>query len=319
MKIVAREDENKWAQKYRPGTVSEVILPLDLKKVFNAIKKQDMCPDLCLAGVSGFGKTTMARALLQDMDIDYMFVNGSLHRNIDTLRNEVADFAGTVSFNGKQKAVIIDEADNLNKASTQPAMRAFIEEYSRNCAFIITVNYKEKLLKEFLGRFQVVDFRVPSDPDERMRLAGQFMARCEAILKLEGVEYDQAAVAALITKHFPSWRQVLINLQAFATKNGKIDSGVLADYRGSSIDELVRALREKNFTGMRRWVGETAMEPAELYRRLFEEGDRIMTGESVATLCVIIAEYQYKQAFVADVEINTAAALTEIMSKCEFR
>jgi DNA polymerase III delta prime subunit len=314
-----REDHPHWHERYRPLHVKDVILPADIKKTFLSIAKDDMVPDLVLAGISGFGKTTVARALLSDMDIEYMFVNGSMQRNIDTLRVEIQDFASTVSFNDRRKAVIIDEADNLNKVSTQPAMRAFIDEYSRNCSFILTCNYKEQIIAPLLSRFQVVDFKVPVDAKERSKLAGEFMKRCEAILDEEGVKYDAKSLALLISTHFPNWRKVLIYLQKFYREHGEITSGILAQSKDTNITTLVRSLKVKDFPGVRKWVGECPDSPVDIYRKMYESGTEFLTDPGHATLAVLIAKYQYQQSFVADPEVNTSAFMVEVMMSCEFR
>lgn len=314
-----REEHPHWHERYRPQTVKDVILPADIKRTFEAIAKEDMVPDLVLAGISGFGKTTVARALLKDMDIEYMFVNGSMHRNIDTLRVEIQDFASTVSFNDRRKAVIIDEADYLNKVSTQPAMRAFIDEYSKNCSFILTCNYKEQLIEPLLSRFQVVNFVVPTDPKERAVLAGQFMVRCEAILKEEGVKYDQKAVAALITQHFPNWRRVLIYLQKFAREHGEITSGVLSIGADENLANLAAMMKNKDFTGVRKWVGESSESWVDVRRRFYEQGSKFMTANGQANLALILAKYDYQESFVSDPELNMAACLVEVMMTCEFK
>lgn len=308
-----------WSERYRPQRVEDVVLPAALKRVFEPIIAQDMVPPMIFAGQTGFGKTTVARALFTQMDVDYIFINGSLHKNIDTLRTEIAEFAGTVSFNGKQKGVVIDEADYLNSNSTQPAMRAFLDEYGRNTAFILTCNYGERIIRPLRERFTVVDFRVPDDGDERKKLCVEFMERCEQILREEGVEYEPAALAELIMQHFPNWRKVINYLQRFATEHGEINAGVLGLRAQIDVEKIMGYLKARDWPNIRKWVGETSWSSDEVFRALFDSSQKYLTADGVVSLVTIIGEYQFRAHFVADQEINLAAALAEIQLRVEFK
>ena len=246
-------DNFLWVEKYRPRTIAETVLPASLKATFQQFVDQKNIPNLLLSGPAGVGKTTVARAMLEELECDYIVINGSMNGNIDTLRNEILNFASSVSFTGGRKYVILDEADYLNANSTQPALRNFMEEFSANCGFILTCNFKNRIIAPLHSRCSVVDFAVGKE--DRPKMAAQFMKRALDILQREGVEFDKAVVATLIQKHFPDWRRVLNELQRYSS-TGKIDSGILADLRETSIADLVQLMRDKNYTGMRKWVAE---------------------------------------------------------------
>ncbi len=306
-----------WVEKYRPRTISKTVLPQSLKSVFQQFVDQDNVPNLLLCGKAGVGKTTVARAMLEEMGCDYIIINGSMNGNIDTLRVEIKNFASTVSFAGGRKYVILDEADYLNPNSTQPALRNFMEEFSKNCGFILTCNFKNKIIDPLQSRCSVVDFTIPKE--ERTGLAGQFYKLACSVLDDENVEYERPVVAEVIKKYFPDWRRVLNELQRYSA-TGKIDSGILSNFKQDTIKTVVKDMKDKNFTSVRRWVGENSdLDPATFYRELYDTAYEFLETKSVPQLVLILADYQYKSAFVADQEINTAACLTEIMVECTFK
>jgi DNA polymerase III delta prime subunit len=310
-------EEFLWVEKYRPKTIEDTILPVELKSVFQKFVDQKNLPNLILSGSAGVGKTTVARAMLEELGCDYIVINGSMNGNIDTLRNEILNFASSVSFSGGRKYVILDEADYLNANSTQPALRNFMEEFSRNCGFILTCNFKNRIIEPLHSRCSVVDFKIGKK--DMAKLAMQFMKRVNIILETESIKYDKAVVAEVIQKHFPDWRRVLNELQRYAA-TGSIDSGILANMQEISIKELVDLLRDKNFTEIRKWVASNIdLDQNEIYRKLYEQASNFLEATGVAQLVLIVAKYQYQAAFSANPEINLVACLTEIMKDCEFQ
>jgi len=310
-------EEFLWVEKYRPKTVEETILPAELKAVFQQFVDQKNIPNLILSGSAGVGKTTIARAMLEQLGCDYIVINGSMNGNIDTLRNEILNFASTVSLSGGRKYVILDEADYLNANSTQPALRNFMEEFSRNCGFILTCNFKNRIIEPLHSRCSVVDFKISKK--DMGKLAMQFMKRVLGILATENISSDKAVVAEVIQKHFPDWRRVLNELQRYAA-TGSIDSGILANVQEISIKELVELLRDKNFTEIRKWVANNIdLDQNEIYRKIYDQASNFLTPTSVAQLVLFIAKYQYQAAFSANPEITLVACLTEIMMECEFQ
>ena len=303
-----------WVEKYRPKTIDNTILPNELKQTFKQFVEQKEIPNLILAGGPGVGKTTVAKAMLEELGCSYIVINGSMNGNIDTLRTEIKNFASTVSFTGGRKYVILDEADYLNPQSTQPALRNFMEEYSANCGFILTCNFLNRIIAPLHSRCSVVQFKIATS--DKPKLASQFMKRVEMILKSENVEYDQKVVAELILKHFPDWRRVLNELQRYSA-TGKIDTGLLANVTEVSMKKLLDALKDKNFSVMRKWVSENLdNESSVLFRNFFENAVNYFTPQSVPQLVILLGDYQYKSAFVADQEINMVAFLTEVMASC---
>jgi DNA polymerase III delta prime subunit len=309
-------DDFLWSQMYRPKTVSECILPTELKNTFQQFVDKGSIPNMLLTGRAGVGKTTVARAMLDQLDCDYMVINGSMNGNIDTLRNDISQFASSMSLIGGRKYVILDEADYLNPNSTQPALRNFMEEFSKNCGFILTCNFKNRIIDPLHSRCTVIDFKIPNN--EKDKMASQFMKRIKTILDKEEVEYDQASIAQLIIKHFPDWRRVLNELQRYSV-NGKIDSGILANTSDDNLKTLIGYLKDKSFTNMRKWVGENGdVDAPVLFRKLYDYASTVMKPASIPQLVLILGDYQYKAAFVADHEINIVACLTMIMTECEF-
>jgi DNA polymerase III delta prime subunit len=306
-----------WVEKYRPRTIADTILPEELKATFQTFVDEGNIPNMLLTGRAGVGKTTVARALLEQIDADYIVINSSMHGNIDTLRTDILNFASTVSFSGGRKYVILDEADYLNPNSTQPALRNFMEQYSKNCGFILTCNFKNKLIEPLWSRCSVIDFVIPKE--QRPKLAVSFFKRVKDILAKENVEYDSKAVVSVIEKHFPDWRRVLNELQRYAA-TGKIDSGILVNFQDETFKTLIGFLTNKEFTNVRKWVGENSdIDTAMFFRKFYDTAHELMDSSSVAQLVLILAKYQYQAAFVADQEINIAAFLTEVMVECTFK
>ena len=305
-----------WTEKYRPRNISNTILPDDLKSTFDDFIKNGI-PNLLLSGGPGVGKTTTAKAMLDQVGSDYMVINGSMNGGIDTLRNDIKSYASTVSLNGKRKFVILDEADYLNPQSTQPALRNFMEEYSKNCGFILTANYKNRIIEPLHSRCSVIEFIIHKE--NKPVLANKFLKRVQDILKEENIEYDKKAVVELIIKHFPDWRRIINELQRYST-SGKIDAGILTQMSDGSFNTLIQALKKKEFNQMRKWVAENLdNDPTTIYRKLYDSCNTNMKETSIPILVTTIADYQYKSAFVADQEINLVACLTALMIECEFK
>lgn len=310
-------DDFLWVEKYRPRSIDSAILPSTLKTTFQQFVDQKNVPNLLLTGRAGIGKTTVARAMLEQLQCDYIIVNGSMNGNIDTLRNEIKDFASSISFSGGRKYVILDEADYLNPNSTQPALRNFMEEYSKNCGFIMTCNFKNKIIEPLHSRCSVVEFKI--DKEDKPKMASQFYKRVCNILDQESVQYDQKAVIEVITKFFPDWRRVLNELQRYSA-TGKIDSGILVNFSEENLKGLVELLKAKNFSEVRKWVAENNdLDQAVFFRKLYDTASQYLKPNSIPQLVITLADYQYKAAFVADHEINILACLTEIMAEGEFK
>lgn len=309
-------DDFLWVEKFRPKTVSDTILPDSLKKTFQQFVDQKNIPNLILTGSAGVGKTTIAKAMLQELECDFITINGSMNGNIDTLRNDIQSFASAVSLTGGRKYVILDEADYLNPNSTQPALRNFMEEFSKNCGFILTCNFKNRIIAPLHSRCSVIDFKITSDASASM--AAQFFKRTCGILDQENVSYQKEVVVEVVKKYFPDNRRILNELQRYAA-TGAIDTGILSNVRDVSLSSLVEHLKNKDFTEMRKWVGMNSdMDTTELFRTVYDKSVDFMSSASIPQLTMILADYQYKAAFVADQEINTTACLTEIMASCEF-
>ena len=308
-------EEFLWVEKYRPKTVADTILPAELKATFQQFVDQKNIPNLILAGSAGIGKTTIARAMLEELGCDYLVINGSMNGNIDTLRNEILEFASAMSLSGGRKYVILDEADYLNANSTQPALRNFMEEFSKNCGFILTCNFVNRIIEPLHSRCSIVEFKFSKKdlPD----LAKQMMARSCSILDNESVTYDKAAVAELLKKHLPDWRRLINELQRYSA-TGRIDSGILVNTVQESVKLLIEAMKDKNFSQVRKWVGEHSdTDTPALYRHFYDHAVTYFDAKSVPQLVLILAKYQYQAAFVADQEINNAACLLEVMLDCE--
>lgn len=304
-----------WCEKYRPKTIADTILPTEIKATFQKFVDQRNIPNLLLSGTAGVGKTTVARAMLEELECDYIIINGSMNGGIDTLRNEILNFVSTVSLSGGRKYVILDEADHLT-ANFQPALRNFMEEFSKNCGFILTCNFKNKIIDPLHSRCSVIDFKISKK--DMAKLAMQFMKRVENILSVENIEYDKAVVAQLIQKHFPDWRRVLNELQRYSV-SGKIDTGILANLQQTSIKELVGLMKEKNFTEIRKWSKNNIDTDVNyLYNEFYETAAEFFTPRCVPALVLLIAKYQYQNSFAANPEINFTAFLVEVMIEMEF-
>ena len=309
-------EEFLWVEKYRPKTIDDAILPVDLKATFQQFVDQKNIPNLILSGSAGVGKTTVARAMLEQLGCDYIVINGSMNGNIDTLRNEILNFASTVSFSGGRKYVILDEADYLNANSTQPALRNFMEEFSRNCGFILTCNFKNRIIEPLHSRCSVIDFKISKK--DMAKLAMQFMKRVNFILDTETITYDKAVIAEVIQKHFPDWRRVLNELQRYSV-SGNIDSGILANMQETSIRELINFMKDKDFTEVRKWVKNNVDTDVNvLYNQFYESASQYFTPDSIPMLVLHIATYQYQNAFSANTEINFAAFCAHVMLDLEF-
>ena len=309
-------DEFLWVEKYRPKTIQDTILPDSLKQNFQEFVNQGNIPNLLLSGTAGCGKTTVARAMLEELGCDYMIINGSMNGNIDTLRNEIRSFASGVSLTGGRKYVILDEADYLNANSTQPALRNFMEEFSKNCGFILTCNFKNRIIEPLHSRCSVVDFKIKKT--DLPSLAAQMMKRLVSILQAENVEFDKAVVAELIKKHYPDWRRIINELQRYSA-TGRIDSGLLANIQETTFKSLIGFMKSKEFTNIRKWAAENIdSDTTAIFRQLYDTSSEYITKNSIPQLVLILAKYQYQAAFVADHEVNLMACLTEIMIECEF-
>ena len=308
-----------WVEKYRPTTIDECILPKSIKKTFQDFVDRGEIPNMLLSGPPGIGKTTVAKALCNQLGADYYVINGSDEgRFLDTVRNNAKNFASTVSLTSesKHKVIIIDEADNTT-SDVQLLLRASIEEFSGNCRFIFTCNYKNKIIEPLHSRCSVVEFSIKGK--EKVKIAGLFFKRLQQILDLEKISYDPPVLAEIINKHFPDWRRVLNECQRYSV-SGKIDSGILATFSDVSVNDLIRNLKDKNFPEVRKWVVDNLdNDSSVLLRRLYDSLYETLVSSSIPAAVLIIAKYQYQIAFVADQEINLLAALTEIMVECEFK
>jgi DNA polymerase III delta prime subunit len=315
--IDSRDDQFLWVEKYRPQNINDCVLPESLKATFKQYIAQGELPHFLLSGTAGVGKTTVAKALCNEIGAEYIMINGSEESGIDTLRTKIKGFASTVSLTDSPKIVIIDEADYLQANSTQPALRSFIEEFSANCRFIFTCNFKNRILEAIHSRCACIDFKI--DNKDKQVLLGLFFKRATQILKQENVDFDQKVVAELITKHFPDYRRVLNELQRYSV-SGKIDSGILVNMSQESFKDLIKMMKEKDFTNVRKWVGKNSdSDTVALFRELYDNSVTYMAPESIPSLVLVLADYQYKAAFVADHELNIMAALTEVMANCKFK
>jgi DNA polymerase III delta prime subunit len=303
-----------WVEKYRPRTVEETILPKRLKDVMQNIVKGGEVPNMIFSGTSGIGKTTIARAICNELGLDYILINGSEEGNIDTLRGKIKQFASSVSLQGGYKVVILDEADYLNAQSTQPALRAFIEEFSDNCRFILTCNFKHKIIEPLHSRCTLFEFN-PKKP-ELAELCGLFLTRLESILNAEGIEYDRGTLADIIKRYLPDWRKILGVVQSNAL-TGNVKGQALIEE--TDFDELFKKLKEGDFKGIRQWVANHIdLDSVTIFRGIYDRMNGKVKPESIPHLVLILADYQYKAAFVADRELNTVACMVELMGAVKF-
>ena len=306
-----------WVEKYRPSKISECILTDDLKTTFQQFVDDGHIPNLLLSGGPGVGKTTVAKAMLNEIGATFMMINGSEESGIDVLRNKIKNFASTVSMDGNRKFVILDEADYLNPQSTQPALRGFMEEFHKNCGFILTCNFKNRIIDPLHSRCSVVEFRIPAS--EKQKLAGQFFKRVTTILTDEKIQFEPRAVAGVVEKHFPDWRRVLNELQRYSA-SGMIDAGVLVNLSETNMNDLVNFIKQKDFKEIRKWVANNLdNDPSRMYRKIYDTIYEKIQPSTVGHLVLATADYSYKSAFVADQEINMLAYMIEVMSQVEFQ
>jgi DNA polymerase III delta prime subunit len=309
-------NEFLWVEKYRPKTIQDTILPQQLKDTFQKVVDGGDIPNMLFSGTAGLGKTTVARALCNTLDLDYIIINGSEEGNIDTLRGKIKQFASTVSLQGGYKVVILDEADYLNPQSTQPALRGFIEEFSNNCRFILTCNFKNRIIEPLHSRCGVYEFN--TSKKDMAALAAQFMKRMKFILEEEGVSYEEMAIADLIMKFAPDWRRVINECQRYSL-TGFIDSGITKNLTDDNYDTLLKLLKEKDFKKMRSWVANNIdTDASAIFRAVYDRATVKVKPESLPQMILILADYQYKNSFVADHELNVVACMTEIMANVEF-
>ena len=306
-----------WVEQYRPQNIESCVLPKTLKDSLQSFVDEETLPNLIFSGAPGVGKTTAARAMVDQIGATYMMINGSEESGIDVLRTKIKNFASTVSLHGGRKYLILDEADYINPQSTQPALRGFIEEFHNNCGFILTCNYKNRIIPALQSRCSVIDFTIPNL--EKPALASKFFERVELILLEQNIKYDKRVVAEVINKHFPDWRRVLNELQRYSV-SGVIDAGILVNILEINIKELIAAMKNKEFTNVRKWVVDNLdNDPDRLLRSIYDHMYDYMVGSSIPHMVVVLGEYQYKSAFVADQEINMLACLTEIMARGKFK
>ena len=310
-------DEYLWSEKYRPTRIADCVLTPELLNTFEETIKQGQIQNMLLSGGPGVGKTTVAKALCEELGCDYILINCSEDGNIDTLRTRIREFASAVSFSGGAKVVILDEFDYSNPQSMQPALRGFMEEFSKNCRFILTCNYKNRIIQPLHSRCTVIDFKIPSS--DKPKLAKQMLKRVCAILDAEEIEYDQKVIAELVMRRFPDFRRLINDLQKYSL-GGKIDVGILGTSASDKINDLIAFMKKKEFGSIRKWVASNIdNDHVGLFRSVYDGLHDILEPQSIPQAILTIAEYQYKAAFVADQEINTMACLSELMVSCEFK
>ena len=306
-----------WVEKYRPSTIEDCILPAELKQTFSEFVKDKHIPNLILSGTAGTGKTTVAKAMVEQIGSTWMLINGSEESGIDILRTKIKNFASTVSLEGGRKYIILDEADYLNPQSTQPALRGFMEEFHKNCGFILTCNYKNRLIPPLHSRCSNIDFAISNK--ESPRLASVFLERIYEILDKEQVKYDKNTLVELIMKFYPDFRRTLNELQRYSV-SGQIDAGILTNLSNENISELMSFLKNKEFTNVRKWiVNNLDNDPARIFRNIYDNLYEKIDGSTIPHAVIILADYQYKSSFVADQEINMLACMTELMSQVKFK
>ena len=306
-----------WVEQYRPKTIDDCILPDSLKNLFSSFIKKGELSNMLFSGTPGIGKTTVAKALCEQMNCDWIMINGSEEGGIDVLRNKIKNFASTVSLSGGKKVVILDEADYLNPQSTQPALRGFVEEFHKNCRFILTCNFKNRIIEPLHSRFSNIEFKV--NPKDKPKLASRLFERAVYILKEQNVSYEDKVLVELITKHFPDFRKLINELQRYSV-SGSIDAGILVNVSDENLKTLVTHLKNKEFSDMRKWVvNNLDNDPVKIFRKIYDTLYTNLESSTIPHAVLIIADYQYKSAFVADQEINLVACLTELMSQVKFK
>ena len=306
-----------WVERYRPQTVNDCILPSYLKEPFQSYVDKKSIPNLLLSGGPGMGKTTIARAMCKEIGLDYLMINGSQDTGIDLLRNKLDNYCSSVSLLGGRKVVIIDEGDYLNPTSTQPAMRGFIERFAENCSFIITCNYLNRIIEPIHSRCSVIDFKITKK--QQPQIATQLLKRVQTILSENNITYDEKVVAEVILKYFPDFRRIINELQRYSS-NGNIDTGIFQNFLNTNFLKLVKSLKEKRFTDIRKWVVDNLdNDPKLIYRTLYDNLQEHLAPQSIPPAILLLADYQYKGAFAADQEINLTACLIELMVDCEWK
>ena len=306
-----------WVEQYRPKTIDDCILPDSLKSLFSAFIKKGEISNMLFSGTAGIGKTTVAKALCNQMNCDWIMINGSEEGGIDVLRNKIKNFASTVSLSGGKKVVILDEADYLNPQSTQPALRGFVEEFHKNCRFILTCNFKNRIIEPLHSRFSNIEFRIK--PEDKLKLSSKLFERTILILKEQNIDYNDKVIAKLIQKYFPDFRKVINELQRYSV-SGSIDAGILVNVSDENLKTLVTHLKGKAFSDMRKWVvNNLDNDPVKIFRKIYDTLYTNLEPSTIPHAVLIIADYQYKSAFVADQEINLVACLTELMSQVKFK
>ena len=306
-----------WVEQYRPKTIDDCILPDSLKTLFLAFIKKGEISNMLFSGTAGIGKTTVAKALCNQMNCDWIMINGSEEGGIDVLRNKIKNFASTVSLSGGKKVVILDEADYLNPQSTQPALRGFVEEFHKNCRFILTCNFKNRIIEPLHSRFSNIEFKIANK--DKPKLASKLFERATYILKEQNVDFEEKVLAELIKKHFPDFRKLINELQRYSVA-GTIDAGILVNVSDENLKTLVSHLKGKEFGDMRKWVvNNIDNDPVKVFRKIYDSMYESLQPETIPHAVLIIADYQYKSAFVADQEINLVACLTELMSQVKFK
>ena len=306
-----------WVEQYRPKTIEDCILPESLKTLFSSFVKKGELSNLLFSGTPGIGKTTVAKAICEEMNCDWIMINGSEEGGIDVLRNKIKNFASTVSLSGGKKVVILDEADYLNPQSTQPALRGFVEEFHKNCRFILTCNFKNRIIEPLHSRFSNIEFKV--NPKDKPKLASKLFERAIYILKEQNISYEDKVLVELITKHFPDFRKLINELQRYSV-SGSIDAGILVNVSDENLKTLVTHLKNKEFSDMRKWVvNNLDNDPVKIFRKIYDTLYSNLEPSTIPHAVLIIADYQYKSAFVADQEINLVACLTELMSQVKFK
>ena len=306
-----------WVEEYRPKTIDDCILPDSLKTLFTSFVQKGELSNLLLSGTSGIGKTTVAKALCEQLNCDWIMINGSEEGGIDVLRNKIKNFASTVSLSGGKKVVILDEADYLNPQSTQPALRGFVEEFHKNCRFILTCNFKNRIIEPLHSRFSNIEFKI--NPKDKPKLASRLFERAVFILKEQNINYEEKVLVELIKKHFPDFRKLINELQRYSI-SGTIDAGILVNLSDENLKTLVSHLKNKEFSDMRKWVvNNLDNDPVKIFRKMYDTLYSNLEPSTIPHAVLIIADYQYKSAFVADQEINLVACLTELMSQVKFK
>ena len=306
-----------WVEQYRPKTIDDCILPTSLKTLFSSFIKKGELTNLLLSGTPGIGKTTVAKAICEEMNCDWIMINASEEGGIDVLRDKIKNFASTVSLSGGKKVVILDEADYLNPQSTQPALRGFIEEFHKNCRFILTCNFKNRIIEPLHSRFSNIEFRIK--PEDKLKLSSKLFERTILILKEQNIDYNDKVIAKLIQKYFPDFRKVINELQRYSV-SGSIDAGILVNISNDNLKNLMTHLKDKDFRNMRKWVIDNLdNDPTRIFRSIYDNLYETLTPESIPASVIILGEYQYKSAFVADQEINFVACLTELMLQVKFK